>query len=76
MPSVVLVYNEEETDNAKIAQDAEAVHSVLNEYDRWLRSEVKHNTNISEEERCAYDNARTKLHDLLDEDNVSWWLYS
>lgn len=41
------------------------------EIDQWLRSEVKYNDNLSEEQYKIYDSTRDKIRDILGESGLT-----
>jgi hypothetical protein len=42
-------------------------YMVLNDFDQWLRNQIKHNDMLSEQDAERYQKLREKLYDLLDE---------
>jgi len=45
--------------------------SSLYDLDDWLRTEIKHNNNLSEDTYDAYEEVREKLRNIMDRHGVS-----
>jgi hypothetical protein len=52
------------------AINASKYHSVIWNLDQWLRSETKHGM-LPEERDEAYQDIRQKLHEIMEENNVT-----
>lgn len=46
--------------------------SAIQEYDNYLRGLLKH-AELSDDAYKAYDDARTKLHEYLNDENINLW---
>lgn len=62
----------EEESEFRMAVNAGNYYSSLWEMDQWLRSQIKHNDNLSEDEYRAYETARTKLRECMLENDVNF----
>lgn len=41
------------------------------EYDQYLRTQIKYNDNLSDDEHKAFEQAREKLYEIMNENNLS-----
>lgn len=70
----ILEFNMDEFDDVvahKRATKSLDVLLVLYDFDQHLRSELKYNENLSEEEYEKLDKLRDKLYEIMNERNVS-----
>jgi hypothetical protein len=72
MPKATLTFNlPEEQREHELATKAGALHQVLWDLDQDLRSKIKHG-DYPEAVRAAYQEVRSKLHELVNEENIPW----
>jgi hypothetical protein len=69
----ILKFNlpEEETE-FKMAVNVSNYFTTLWDMDQWLRSEIKYNDRLSEEEYKTFEKVREKLYVLLNENNITF----
>lgn len=69
----ILKFNlpEEETE-FKMAVNVSNYFTTLWDMDQWLRSEIKYNDKLSEEEYKTFEKVREKLYVLLNENNITF----
>lgn len=41
------------------------------EYDQYLRTQIKYNENLSDDEHKAFEEAREKLYEIMNQNNLS-----
>jgi hypothetical protein len=61
----------EDRDNFDNAVNGWKWKQAVWEIDQWLRSEVKYNDNLSEEQYKIYDSTRDKIRDILGESGLT-----
>jgi hypothetical protein len=67
----ILKYNlPEEQEEFETANNGWKYRSVLLEYDNHLRSKIKYDESLTEEQYKVYEDARNKLWEFLNEDNL------
>lgn len=54
------------------AVNAQKFKSVISELDNWLRGKIKYE-DLPEQESNAYQKARDKIHEFLNEEDLSLW---
>jgi len=59
----------EEQYEYELANNARSMHSVLWDFEQWLRGEIKHGE-LTDEKYEAYQECRKKFYELLTENNV------
>ena len=65
-----LIYNlPDESAEWYMAVNAVNMHSVLHEYDQWLRSKIKYD-DLTDEQYKVYQGCRDHLRTLLYEENI------
>jgi hypothetical protein len=52
-----------------LANNASSMHSVLWDFEQWLRRQIKHGE-LTDEKYEAYQECRNKFYELLTENNV------
>ena len=69
----ILKFNlpEEETE-FKMAANVSNYFTTLWDMDQWLRSEIKYNDSLSEEEYKTFEKVREKLHEIMADNNVKF----
>jgi hypothetical protein len=70
----ILEFNLPEDDHEfRMATTGANMHSVLWEYDQWLRSNIKYAPDtMSDEEHNTYEKCRQQLHEFMSDSNVSF----
>lgn len=66
---IKLTFEDEDRESAELAMKANAMHSILCDLDRDLRSKIKHGEH-SEEVTSAYQGIRDFLRDLINQENI------
>jgi hypothetical protein len=61
----------EEQEEFDIANKGWKFRSVLLEYDNYLRDKIKYDEQLTDEQYKIYEEVRTKLWEILNEDNLT-----
>jgi hypothetical protein len=61
----------EEQEEFEIANKGWKFRSALSEYDNYLRGKIKYDENLTDEQYKVYDEVRTKLWEILNEDQLT-----
>lgn len=62
----------EEREDMKIVLNAHEYRAALINFDEWMRSQLKHNTdNLSEEQIDILQKARDKFYEILGDEEIS-----
>lgn len=68
---VKLIFNlPEDLDDYKMANNASSMYSSIWEMDQWLRSEIKYNGKLTDDQHESYEKCRDKLNKILIENNI------
>lgn len=62
----------EEEPEFRMAVNAGNYHNSLWVFDQWLRSQLKYNDNLTEQEYDTYEKVRDKLHEAMTENDVNF----
>jgi len=72
MSKIILEFDSvEEAQDARDAIDGWKWKHSIWELDQWLRNEVKHNDNLSEETYKAYDCIREEIREILNDNGLN-----
>jgi len=75
MGKIILEFNSEDAEDARVALDGYKWKSVVWDLDQELRSTIKHgyigNREATSEEVDAADRLRTKLREILEDNNLN-----
>lgn len=61
----------EEQEEFEIANNGWKFRSALSEYDNYLRGKIKYDESLTNEQYKVYDEVRTKLWEILNEDQLT-----
>lgn len=62
----------EEEPEFRMAVNAGNYYSSLWEMDQWLRSEIKYNDSLTENEYETYEKVRDKLREIMSENDINF----
>lgn len=73
MPNITIKYKlPEERFEFDLANKAEKWYSVLWDLDQYLRNKLKYDEKLSKGENKAFEEIREHLHELMEENNISF----